>query len=313
MDYNNLAVVKRYERNPILTAKDFPDGYLLAHCFNSGIVMHQGKYVMVCRVEDAALRGYFWIAESKDGITFVPREAPIPMPVDNPAYRKYATINHYDPRITKIEDSYYIMHACHSEHGPRISLIKTDDFEAFDWMGFVSDPGNRNGALFPEKIDGCYVRLDRPQSSWDAGDMWISYSPDLIHWGRSECVMKNSELSWAWSKVGAGAPPVRIEEGWLNIFHGVRTQCKSHYVYQLGVCLHDKDDPSKIVALGKKPILMPMKDYELHGQTPSVVFSAGIILEDNDEIKVYYGGADSVQCVGFTTVQTLLDVCYGRI
>jgi predicted GH43/DUF377 family glycosyl hydrolase len=312
VEYNCINFVRRYENNPILTAKDFPDRYVIAHCFNSGITKFNGKYLMVCRVEDAALNAYFWIAESGDGIHFTPRKSPIRMPRDNPEFMRYAQVNYYDPRVTKIDDVYYIMHACHSSFGPRISLLKTRDFESFDWMGYVSDPGNRNGALFPEKIDGCYVRLDRPMSSWDSGDMWISYSPDLIHWGRSTCIMKNTDVSWAWSKVGAGAPPVRIKEGWLNVFHGVRTQCKSHYVYQLGVCLHDGSDPSKIIALGKKPILMPMKDYELHGQTPSVVFSSGCIVEDNGEVKIYYGGADSVQCIGFTTVEMLLDVCYDR-
>jgi predicted GH43/DUF377 family glycosyl hydrolase len=306
-------LVRRYENNPILTACDFPPEYRIAHCFNSGIIKHNSKYLMLCRLENIGLKAYFWIAESDDGICFVPRSGPIEMPEDNPTWQKYASINHYDPRITKIGDVYYIMHACHSEYDCRISLFQTRNWEDFEWMGFVSDPGNRNGVLFPEKFNGFYVRLDRPRSSWDGGDMWISYSPDLIHWGQSTCVMRNSEIKWAWSKVGAGAPPIKTEEGWLNIFHGVRTQCKSHYVYQLGVCLHSLEDPSQIIACCKNPILRPIKDYELVGQTPSVVFTAGAVVEDDGQVKLYYGGADTVQCLAFTTLTELLDMCYNRI
>ena len=313
MEYNDVEFVKRYAGNPILSGKDFPDEYHIAHVFNSGIIKHNGMYLMICRVEDVALRPYFWIAESKNGFDFTLRDSPIKMPTDNRDFARYAEINYYDPRITKIEDTYYIMHACHSSHDVRLSLLKTQDFDDFQWMGYVSSPGNRNGILFPEKINGLYVRLDRPMTSWDGGNMWISFSPDLIHWGQSDCVMKNSEIRWAWSKVGGGATPIKTQEGWLNIFHGVRTQCKSHYVYMSGVCLHDLEDPRKIIATSVMPIISPMKDYELHGQTPSVVFATGAILEDDGEIKVYYGGADTVQCAGTTTLDTLLDLCHNRL
>lgn len=306
-------LIRRYEKNPILTAADFPAAYHIAHCFNSGITTFNGKYLMLCRVEDIGLKAYFWIAESDNGINFTPREAPVQMPVDNPVWQKYASINHYDPRITQIGDNYYIMHACHSEFDCRISLFQTQDWDTFQWMGFVSDPGNRNGALFPEKFNGLYARLDRPLTSWDGGDMWISYSPDLIHWGQSTCVMRTSAVKWAWSKVGAGAVPIKTDQGWLNIFHGVRTQCKSHYVYQLGVCLHDLDNPSQIVACCEKPILRPIKDFELIGQTPSVVFTAGAVVQDNDEVKIYYGGADTVQCVAFSTITELIEMCHNHI
>jgi predicted GH43/DUF377 family glycosyl hydrolase len=306
-------LIRRYEHNPILTSNDFPSSYHIAHCFNSGITQYNGKYLMLCRVEDIGLKAYFWIAESDDGICFVPRSAPIQMPVDDPSWRKYASINHYDPRITKIDDVYYIMHACHSEFDCRISLFQTKNWEDVQWMGFVSDPGNRNGVLFPEKINGRYVRLDRPMSSWDGGDMWISYSPDLIHWGQGECIMRNSAVKWAWSKIGAGAVPIKTEAGWLNIFHGVRTQCKAHYVYQLGVCLHDLQDPSRIIACCEKPILRPIKEFELVGQTPSVVFTAGAIVEADGEVKIYYGGADTVQCLAYSTIQELIDMCHNRL
>jgi predicted GH43/DUF377 family glycosyl hydrolase len=121
--------------------------------------------------------------------------------------------------------------------------------------------------------------------------------------------MRNSQVRWAWSKIGPGAPPIRTEAGWLNIFHGVRTQCVQHYVYQLGVSLLDLEDPSKVVAQAKAAILEPEEMYELVGQTPSVVFTSGAVVEDNGEVKVYYGGADTVQCVAVTTIEQLLHAC----
>lgn len=309
MTFHNYDVVERYEKNPILTGRDFPGEYCIIHVFNSGIIKFNGRYLMVCRCEDAGLKAYFWIAESDDGLSFTPRPEPMAMPEDDPMYCKYASINVYDPRVTRIGDTYYLMHAAHSEYDCRGALQSTRDFQTFDWHGFVTDAGNRNCVLFPEKFDEMYVRLDRPMTTWDSGDMWVSYSPDLIHWGRGDCILPKSRLNWAWSKVGAGAVPIRTDRGWLNIFHGVRNQAKAHLVYQLGVCLHDLHDPSKIIAISRKPILTPTMDYELHGQTPSVVFTAGVVPEDDGSIKLYYGGADTVQCLGFTTIDRLLSLC----
>jgi len=306
---NPNKIVKRYKGNPVLTKNDFPTEANIKTVFNSGVIKVDDKYIMVCRVEDAALTNRMWIAESNDGFKFIPRALPIQLPHDNPEFAEYTSSMYYDPRITKIDNAYYIVHAAHSTHGCRLSLLKTEDFENFEWMGFISETDNRNGVLFPEKIKGFFARLDRPNTGRDFGDMWISYSPDLIFWGKSKCVLRNSQVRWAWTKIGPGAVPIKTNAGWLNIFHGVRTQCAQHYVYQLGVALHDLDDPSKIVSLAKDAILVPEELYELVGQTPSVVFTAGAIKEDDGEIKLYYGGADTVQCVGITSVEKLLDLC----
>lgn len=306
------AILRRYAGNPILTGKDFPAEAGIKTVFNSGAIKWGKKYIMVCRVEDAALHPKMWIAESWDGYRFVPRPSPIPMPDNDPEFAEYTAGMYYDPRVTEIDGTFYLLHAAHSSHTCRLSLIATQDFEKFEWLGFISEPDNRNGVLFPEKINGSYARLDRPNTGDRIGDIWISYSPDLIHWGRSKCVMRNSQVKWAWTKIGPGAPPIKTPEGWLNIFHGVRTQCAQHYVYQLGVSLLDLEDPSKVIAQAKEAILQPEELYELVGQTPSVVFTSGAVAEDNGEVKVYYGGADTVQCVATTTVEELLYACKNR-
>lgn len=305
-------ILKRRPEGPILRGTDFPEIGRISRVFNSGVIKHDGKYFMACRAEDRTLRGNIWIAESSDGYNFTPRPAPIEVPESDPAWQEYTAGMIYDPRITKIEDSFYLMHAAHSGHGCRLSLIKTDDFQRFEWMGFVSETDNRNGVLFPEKIGGLYARFDRPNTGGNFGDIWISYSPDLIFWGRSECVIRNAEVRWAWTKIGPGAVPIKTPEGWLNIFHGVRTQCAQHYVYCLGVALHDLENPAKVIAKCEETILEPEEDYEVAGQTPSVVFTSGAVVEENGEVKVYYGGADTVQCVATTTMDELLHAAKHR-
>jgi len=304
-------IVRRYEGNPILTGADFPGD--ISSVFNSGVVKDEGRYIMVCRVEDSALYAYMWVADSDDGFDFTPRPGPVKVPLDDPEFKEYSYRTYYDPRITKLDGVFYIVHAAHSKHVCRLGLFRTVDFEDFEWMGCISEPDNRNGVLFQEKINGEYMRLDRPNiRSGGDGDIWVSYSPDLMHWGRSKCVIRREDFRWAWKKIGPGAVPIRTDEGWLTIFHGVRTQCAQHYVYQLGVFLLDLDDPSKVVAKAERAILAPQMDYELSGQTPSVVFTNAAILEDDGSVKIYYGAADSVQCVGLSTLEELLAACRNR-
>lgn len=301
--------VDRHPKNPILTGADFPKESGIIRVFNSGVIKIGTRYLMACRAEDRALRNWIWMAESSDGIAFKPAPAPVTAPFESAAFREYASGMYYDPRITEIDGTYYLMHAAHSGHGCRLSLIETTDFESFEWKGFISETDNRNGVLFPQKIRGLYARLDRPNTGGSFGDIWVSYSPDLLHWGQSKCVLRNSQVRWAWTKIGPGAVPIKTKKGWLNIFHGVRTQCAQHYVYQLGVCLHDLEDPSKIVALAKDAILEPVETYELIGQTPSVVFTSGAVVEESGEVKLYYGGADTVMCLATTSVERLLSAC----
>jgi predicted GH43/DUF377 family glycosyl hydrolase len=305
-------IVDRYEKNPILTASSFPAEAGIVHVFNSGVVKWGSRYLMACRVEDRALRNRIWMAESPDGLRFTPRPKPVALPTDDAEFAEYTAGMYYDPRITPLEGSFYLLHAAHSGHGCRLSLVKTRDFEAFEWLGFISETDNRNGVLFPEKIGGLYARLDRPNSSDSFGDMWVSYSPDLVFWGKARCVLRNHQVRWAWSKIGPGAVPIKTPEGWLTIFHGVRTQCKAHYVYQLGVCLLDLEDPSRVVARAEEAILEPEASYELVGQTPSVVFTAGAVVENDGGVKLYYGGADTVQCLATTTLERLLYACRHR-
>jgi predicted GH43/DUF377 family glycosyl hydrolase len=310
MMYPRKEICKRYPGNPILTADDMP--FECSGIYNSGIVKHQGKYVMVCRVESIDITCCFMIATSDDGYHFTVRPEPIEMP-DDDEFREYSAHLIYDPRVTPLEGAYYICFASHSGHGVRIGLMKTADFEKFEWLGFISEIDNRNAALFPEKINGLYCRLDRPLAQDDRADMWISYSPDLIYWGKSKCIARRAHNgNWQWQKIGAGAVPIKTEQGWLEIWHAVHTMARYNYVYHISVMLLDLDDPSRVIARAGAPILSPRELYERVGLTANVVFTSGAVLEDDGEVKIYYGGADTVQCVATARLDDLIEACYKR-
>ena len=302
-------IVERYENNPILTKADVPAA--AKGVYNSGCVKTaDGKYVMLCRVETPSMKQLIWPADSDNGIDFKLRSEPIEMP-DTEEFKKYTTGMYYDPRVTRIEDKYYVVFACHSGHSCRLGLMESPDMKSFKWMGFISETDNRNGVLFPEKINGYYCRLDRPNTGDGMGYMWVSFSPDLLHWGQSKAVAM-TQNEWGWKKNGPGAVPIRTDKGWLVIYHAVNVQCAAQYVYHLGVMLLDIDDPSIIVARAKAPILSPTTDYELNGLTYAVVFTCGAVDEPDGQVKIYYGGADTVQCLATTTVNDLVDACFNR-
>ncbi|MFB3897095.1 MAG: glycoside hydrolase family 130 protein [bacterium] len=300
-------IVKRYEHNPIITADDMP--FDCAGVYNSGATRFKDQYLMMLRVESIDITDYFWVATSDDGYKFKVWDEPVPMP-DDAEFQEYAGGMIYDPRVVELEGTYYLTFACHSGHGVRIGLMSTKDFKQYQWLGCISETDNRNCALFPERVKGSYLRLDRPITPGDHGDIWISYSPDLIHWGRSKCIAKTGG-GWSWKKIGAGAPPIKTKQGWLEIFHGVHVMA-SGYVYHIGVMLLDLDDPSKVIARGKAPILSPKLHYERVGLTMNVVFTSGAIPEPDGTVKIYYGGADTVQCIATAKLDDLIDACYNR-
>ncbi len=310
MLHDTKYLVKRYEKNPILTGDDFPNDIVTV--FNAGIIKRSnGRYTMVCRCEDASLGRYMWVADSDDGIHFTPRPKPLQLPTDDPVFMRYChtTKSYWDPRVTEIEGRYYITHAADVTNGLtcQLGLFEIDEvFEKLTWMGIISEPDNRNGVLFPQRIRGLYYRLDRPNDN--SFDIWAASSPDLIHWGNPRRVLARDQLFWADQKIGPGAVPIRTDKGWLCIIHGVRRQCADQ-IYSLGAMLLDLEDPTKLVGLCEQAILWPMETYELIGQSPSVVFTNGAVVEDDGTIRIYYGAADSVLCLGTVNIDDLLSNC----
>jgi predicted GH43/DUF377 family glycosyl hydrolase len=187
-----------------------------------------------------------------------------------------------------------------------MGLAVTDDLEDFQRLGVISEPGNKDGLLFPRKIGGRYARLDRPIGN-HIGSIWVSFSDDLMHWGDSEVIIAPRAGYWDSYRVGGSAVPIETDEGWLEIYHGVR-MTSGGPIYRAGVALLDLDDPSRVISRSPVPILAPRLDYERIGDINNVVFASGAIVEDDGSVKVYYGAADTAICVATTTMDELMDV-----
>jgi predicted GH43/DUF377 family glycosyl hydrolase len=193
----------------------------------------------------------------------------------------------------------------------RIGLARTYDFAAVDRIALISQADMRNVVIFPEKIAGRYLRLDRPHSHISPWSIWISSSPDLVHWGDSRLVIGPARYHWDEEKIGPGATPIKTAAGWLSIYHGVFPTVRGG-VYRLGVALHDLADPAKVLGVADDWIVEPTDPWELTGYVPNVVFTCGAIPEDDGTVKIYWGGADTVMCVGTAKIQDLVDLCLKR-
>jgi beta-1,4-mannooligosaccharide/beta-1,4-mannosyl-N-acetylglucosamine phosphorylase len=307
--------LKRHYKNPILTRRDIPDIYPqlvdVSSVFNPGAIKFNDKYLLLLRVQNRGRETYTVKATSVDGIHFT---------VDKKIVRFEGidtlseTVYHcYDCRITLLDGTYYIMFAMDMDNGCYLGLAQTDDFESYKFLGKCSEDDNRNGVLFPEKVNGKYLRLDRPNTvQLDGGPtsgnaICLSESENLIDWNFKGTVIGGRFHYWD-ERVGAGPPPIKTDEGWLQIYHGIAEHFGASSIYQSGVMLLDLDNPTKVISRGRFNILEPRELYELTGQVPNVVFPSGAIVEGVDpsefakrssEVKIYYGAADT--CVGLAT------------
>lgn len=299
-------IVTRYKNNPILTKDDVP--YTVATVHNAGIVKHNGKYIMLFRSHLHNGRSIIGIAESEDGYNFKVGAEPFLTPSSDTVFGEYEEYGVEDVRISQIDDEFLLTYSAYSRHGVRIGLAKTRDFKTVERISLITQSDLRNVVIFPEKINGLYVRLDRPHSEISKWSIWISYSPDLVHWGNSKLIIKPETYHWDEMKIGPGATPIKTDKGWLNIYHGV-FETMSGVVYRLGVALHELKDPSIIIGVADEWILQPEDPWEITGYVTNVVFTCGAVAEDDGSVKIYWGGADSVMCVGTAHINDLVDMC----
>jgi predicted GH43/DUF377 family glycosyl hydrolase len=302
-------LVVRHEANPILTKTDIP--YPVETVHNAGMVKHGDRYIMLFRSHLRSGRSIIGIAESKDGYSFSSRSDPFIVPAPDGDFGDYEEFGVEDCRISAIDGEYLLTYSAYSRHGVRIALARTRDFERVERVGLITQADLRNVVIFPERFDGRYVRLDRPHSEISPWSIWISYSPDLVHWGDSKVVMKPVQYHWDEMKIGPGATPIKTNRGWLHIYHGVFPTMDGS-VYRLGVALHDLKDPSKIIGVGDEWILQPENAWEISGYVHNVVFTCGAIPEPDGTVKIYWGGADTVMCVGTARIDDLVDACVER-
>jgi beta-1,4-mannooligosaccharide/beta-1,4-mannosyl-N-acetylglucosamine phosphorylase len=297
-------VVWRSSRNPIIPRDLIPCSNSI---FNSAVVPFEEGFAGVFRVDNKKRDMRIHRGKSKDGIHWQIDEEPMQFLCDIDEYTRFEF--RYDPRVCWIEDRYYVTW-CNGYHGPTIGVGYTYDFETFYQLENAFLPYNRNGVLFPRKINGKYAMLSRPSDTGHTpfGDIFYSESPDMCYWGRHRHVMgPTTEWSWQSTKIGAGPTPIETKEGWLLFYHGVLTSCNG-YVYSMGAALLDIDEPWHVLYRSAPYLLSPQELYECVGDTPNVVFPCAALFDaPTGRIAIYYGGADTVTCLAFTQVDELVE------
>lgn len=238
------------------------------------------------------------LARSRDGFHFTIDPKPTIVP-----YTPYEIYGMEDPRITPIDGAYYVAYTSVSPMGVCVSLLKTTDFASFERLGVIFPPENKNVVLFPGRSSGRYAALHRPAGSvfGSTPDIWLAYSPDLIHWGDHHRLMSTRPGMWDGGRIGGGAVPIETPQGWLAIYHGAVGNR-----YCLGTVLLDRDQPHRVLGRSVEPIMTPVEPYERAGFFGSVVFTCGAVQRPNGEVLVYYGAGDSTLGVAITSVSELL-------
>lgn len=237
------------------------------------------------------------LARSLDGLHFTVDPNPFLYPVD-----ETEAYGIEDARAVSIEGRVYLNFTVVSRDSWATTLAVTDDFRTVERKGIIFHPENKDVAIFPEKVGGLYVALHRPNNSgFGKASIWYSESPDLLHWGNHQCIVRPRDIPWEASKIGGGAPPIKTDHGWLVIYHGKGEQS----LYSLFTLLLDLKDPRRVIGRGREPILIPSEPYETQGFFPNAVFSNGVV-ERNGRVYLYYGAADECACVALTDIDTLL-------
>jgi len=295
--------VWRYTGNPIIERNELPTSNSI---FNSAAVPYKGKFAGVFRCDNRRRQMRLHAGFSDDGIAWKIEPEPIHWKLEDKEIEppEYG----YDPRVCWLEDRYWITW-CNGFHGPCIGIGFTHDFKSFHMLENALLPFNRNGVLFPRRINGRYMMLSRPSDNGHTpfGEIFLSQSEDLIHWGRHRHVMKGEE-PWESTKIGAGPVPIETTEGWLLFHHGVLTSCNG-FVYHFGAALLDLEQPWKVRSRTRDYLLSPQMSYECVGDVPNVVFPCAALADpDTGRIAIYYGAADTVTCLAFTTVEHIRTV-----
>jgi beta-1,4-mannooligosaccharide/beta-1,4-mannosyl-N-acetylglucosamine phosphorylase len=302
--HGSSDVIWRYSRNPIIGRYEIPSSNSI---FNSAVVPFGEAYAGVFRCDNKAVQMNIHAGFSKDGINWEIEHQPIEMQAGNT--QMIESDYKYDPRVTWLEDRYWVSW-CNGYHGPTIGLAYTFDFKEFFQCENAFLPFNRNGVLFPERIDGKYAMLSRPSDNGHTpfGDIYISFSPDMLYWGEHRCVMKVSPFersAWQCTKIGAGSVPILTDEGWLIFYHGVINTCNG-FRYSMGAAILDLKDPSRVRYRTQPYLLAPDAPYELAGDVPNVLFPTAA-LSDTEKVAIYYGAADTVVGLAFGYLQEILD------
>ena len=297
-------LLQRYSGNPILRPRDLPE--MVNAVLNPGATVIDGRTLLLLRVEHRTGLSSLVAATSQDGLTHWEID-PVAGLKPQDGFEELWGIE--DPRITRVGDEYFVVYVGYSPAGPLVCLARTRDFVQWERSGVLQTPEDKDAALFPTTFGGRWALIHRPAPAMSGvgTHIWLSFSPDLRHWGDARVLLAARHGGW-WdsNKIGLGPPPLLTKDGWLLCYHGVRVTA-SGSIYRLGLALLDKDDPTKVLARGNEWIFGPEEAYERSGDVPDVVFPCGWILrDDGDTLHIYYGAADSVVCVAEASLTRLL-------
>lgn len=299
MKNSRQELFTRHPDNPIIAVRDIP--YPANTVFNAAAARLEGETLLLLRIEDRRGFSHLTAARSRDGVSGWKIEKK-PTLAPSPERHPEETWGIEDARVTFIEDlgKWAVAYTAYSDLAPLVSLALTEDFRQFERLGPVLPPENKDAALFGAKFSGRYAMLHRPMPACPGAGahIWISFSPDLKHWGGHRVLLRARQGGW-WdaNKIGLSAPPLRTDEGWLLLYHGVRATV-SGSIYRLGLALLDLDDPTRVIRRSDEWVFGPETPYERVGDVDNVVFPCGWTLR-GDELRVYYGGADN--CVALAT------------
>lgn len=294
----------RYSKNPIIKRHI---NSIIDRTFNSSVVSFNGEYIGIFRGDKRDGCPRLFLGRSKDGIKFEIEDLPINF-VDEDSGMPANTDWQYDPRLIKIDDLYYIVW-CDFFDGATIAIAYTSDFVTFKKIDHPFLPNNRNGVLFPKKINGKYCMLSRPSDLGHTpfGDIFLSFSKDLRYWGNHKLLLKHGWAWWTSLKIGGGPAPIELDDGWLIFIHGVTQTCNG-YVYSVGAIIVDKEDVTKVKYRCNDYLLTPEESYEISGFVPNVVFPTSILIDgDTGRIAMYYGAADTYTCLAFGRIDEIVD------
>lgn len=306
MNNQHVELFHRHKLNPILTAQNWP--YPVNSVFNAGATLLQdGTTLLLCRVEERSGLSHLCAARSKNGVdNWEIDEQPTLMPdVKNFPEEKWGI---EDPRITFVPElkKYGVVYTAFTRDGPGVALALTEDFKEFERYGVIMPPDDKDAALLPHRINGQWALIHRPISAARA-HMWISYSPDLKNWGKHILMMNARKGAW-WdaNKIGLSPPPIETPEGWLVIYHGVKTSCAG-CIYRLGLALFDLNNPAVIIKRSRDWFFAPEEPYEQRGDVGNVVFPCGYTIgADGDTINIYYGAADTSIALATGSIKEML-------
>jgi predicted GH43/DUF377 family glycosyl hydrolase len=306
MNNKYTELFHRHKLNPILTAADWP--YPVHSVFNPGAtLLPDGTTLLLCRVEDRHGLSHLSAARSVNGVDKW-QIAPQPTLPADPKHFPEEIWGIEDPRITYVPElkKYAVVYTAFSSSGPGVALALTEDFYTFERFGMIMPPEDKDAALFPYRIGGHWAMIHRPVSAPGA-HMWMSYSPDLRHWGSHKLMLAARQGGW-WdaNKIGLSPPPIETPQGWLVIYHGVRHNAAGA-IYRLGLALFDLHTPERCLKRSNEWMFGPEEPYERHGDVDNVVFPCGYtIAPDGDTIHLYYGAADTSIAMACGSIRTIL-------